>query len=215
MSLIEKSKDMEKRYAEGGNDSWGNRERQLYQKILKKAVELCYEKVEDLKEITVYDVGAGGGNVTDVFVENLPEGKSLKVRGCDISEKAIEFLGTLGYKDSQFDLLDLEEYDHDKNKSETIANSDIVSFVDVMYYFGEKRGYKDTLDQIWKTIKPGAIILVADSLVTYQRRSYLKTKEDCETLYEFTDYTVPVSEEVTSAGKHWRRFLKIKIYKKK
>lgn len=220
-SPLEKSKDMQNRYALYGEDPWGNRERQLYQKIFKKATELTYSYLSNINDITLYDIGCGGGNIIDVWKENLPKGKNLRISGCDISEDAIKFLKQR-YPEGKFDLIDLETYVSHVNDSNYemdyftyhILNSNIVSIVDVMYYFGEKRDYKDTLDEIWKSIKPGTLVIVADNLVRSFRRDYLTKKKDCELLESFTDYTEKVCEEVSDSGKHWHRYLKIRIMRK-
>lgn len=219
--MIEKSKDMSKRY-EGGIDTWGNRERQLYQKIFKRAVELAFNHHDntstDLK-VTWYDVGAGGGNIWDTILENTGD-HAVKLRGCDISDVAVNDLNdrysSLGALATR---IDLEEYDHtDLTTKEfqdfynTIHSADVVSIVDVAYYFGEKRPWKDTMKEIWDSIKPNTIVVVADSLIPYQRRSYFNTLDDCELLDDYTDYTEKVSEEHRDNGKVWHRYLKVKIY---
>lgn len=214
MSLIEKSCDMEQRYAEQGNDSWGNRERQLYQRILKKAVEICYDSSPTTSPV-IYDIGAGGGNVCETWIEHCPSDVSLLLSGCDISPIAVEFLNEQKYG-GRFELVDLEEYGHQgTGVLEDLRKADLVSIVDVMYYFGDKRPYKETLDEIWATIKPGAIVLCADSLIPYQRRSYFSTKPDCEIIADYTDYTEPVSVETRKDGRQWHRYLKCKIYRKR
>lgn len=220
-SPLEKSAQMENRYASLGEDPWGNRERQLYQKIFKKATELAYQHLPEFKDvdadgkvrINLYDIGAGGGNVIDVWRENLPDNMSLNICGCDISETAISFLEKR-YVDSKFDLVDLEEYDNTKSSLLNMAAADIVSIVDVMYYFDVKRDYKETLDHIWSTLRPGAIVVVADNLVRHFRRDYFKKKEDCMVLEEFTDFTEKICEETSESGRKWNRYLKIRIFKK-
>lgn len=220
-SPLEKSAAMENRYASLGEDPWGNRERQLYQKIFKKATELAYEYIPGYDEadadgkvrVNLYDIGAGGGNVIDVWMENCPENFALNIYGCDISETAIAFLEKR-YADSRFDLIDLEEYDCKSEPLANMASADIVSIVDVMYYFDVKRDYKETLDHIWDTLKSGAIVVVADNLVRHFRRDYFKKKEDCKVLEEFTDFTEKICEETSESGRKWNRYLKIRIYQK-
>lgn len=212
-SPLEKSAAMEARYSSLGEDPWGNRERQLYQRILKRAVELSYNALpEDLKELKLYDIGAGGGNVIDTWLQNLPENYTLDIKGCELSGTAIKFLEDR-YPDSFFDVIDLEEYDA-SYPLQYLKEADLVSIVDVMYYFDTKRDYKVTLDHIWETIKPGAVVLVADNLIRAFRRSYFSKKPDCELLHEYTDYTEPVCQETYSNGRAYKRYLKVKIYRK-
>lgn len=221
-SPLEKSKDMQERYQKYGEDPWGNRERQLYQKIFKKATELTYQHLlptiktpennDGTLSINLYDIGAGGGNIVDVWKENSPENVVLNIYGCDISQDAINFLN-IRYPNSSFDKIDLEDYSHTVPLY-NLKNADIVSIVDVMYYLGEKRDYKETLDEIWETIKPGAIVVVADNLVRAFRRDYLQKKHNCKVLESYTDYNEKICEEVSASGKHWFRYLKVRIYQK-
>lgn len=204
--LIEKSKDMDQRYE--SPDPWGNRERKLYQQIFSLAVK---KVIRDRPSVTTwYDVGCGGGNVLDTVKENAPE---LVLMGCDMSQKSIEYLRESGYPSQMFDLVDLEEYVHGKSPALGLSYADVISIVDVMYYFGEKRPYKATLDEIWRAVKVGAYVVVADSLIPYQRRSYFNCKPGCILKHDYTDYTVPVCEENTN-GRKWHRYLKVKIYQK-
>lgn len=213
--MIEKSSDMEKRY-EGGIDTWGNRERRLYQKIFKAAV----ESVRDLLpagHILWYDVGCGGGNIWDTVLENSTLTHQFIVAGCDLSSRAVEdlrdrYVGK--YPEGTIQRVDLEEYDATFHILEGIQDATVVSIVDVAYYFGEKRPWKDTMDQLWRSITPGTYVIVADSLIPYQRRSYFGTKEDCELIKDYTDYTVPVSTETRDDGSQWHRYFKVKIYRK-
>lgn len=219
-TLIEKSADMEKRY-EGGIDTWGNRERKLYQKILKKGVQYCFDECHNDESIICwFDIGAGGGNVWDTIEENIPSGVKLFLKGCDISPVAIEHLQTRGNFRDDVDheaiLVDLEEYDHSEVSilRDRLNHANIVSLIDVAYYFGEKRPWKNTMDEIWESLSAGTVVIVADSLIPYQRRSYFSTKDDCICLHDYTDYTVPVSDEVREDGRKWHRYLKVKIYMK-
>lgn len=217
-SPLEKSAVMNQRYENLGEDPWGNRERKLYQKIFKKAAQLAYQHLTiENKVINLYDIGAGGGNVIDVWAENLPDGKVLRISGCDISEAAIRYLEAR-YENGKFNLIDLEDYKYNETNqdyTDSIGVADIVSIVDVMYYFDAKRSYHDTLDEIWKSIKPGAIVVVADNLVRSFRRDYLTKKEDAELLESYTDYTEKICEETSDSGKKWNRYLKVRIMRKK
>lgn len=214
IDAVEKSNVMEKHYAES-TDPWGNRERQLYQKVLKagscKLFEYYKKDHPASNIIKYYDIGVGGGNVLDTVIENCPSNIDLRVGGCDISESAINYLNENYKNNSKFEVIDCEDYNHDESFSEELSKADLITIVDVMYYWGSKRDYRTTLDEIWKTIKPGAIILVADSIIPYQRRSYYKNKPDSQLLEEYTDYTVPMGQ-LNDTNK--QRYLKIKIYKK-
>ncbi len=218
MSLIEKSKDMERRY-EGGIDTWGNRERRLYQSIFKKAVDLTKVELPTPGEYNWFDVGCGGGNIWDTVLENSDITTTFTVSGCDIVPKAVDDLINR-YPDTvrkNVFVCDLEEEHSTGTVSElrrALSGADVVSFVDVLYYLGEKRDYRETLDELWEMIRPGCIVICADSLIPYQRRSYLKRKPDCILLHSYTDYTEPVSEEVNPTGRRWHRYLKVMIYKK-
>ena len=209
---IEKSSEMIEHYKRS-TDPWGNRSRKLYQKIFKEAAIQAF-KFANKSFIKYYDIGAGGGNVIDTVIENKPDGVGLLVGGCDISKTAVDFLYE-NYSDKfyAFDVFDVEDYSYERDGVyANIYDADIVSFVDVMYYFDSKRYYKYTLDELWKTFKSGTIVVVADGIIPYQRRSYFKTKPDCEVLSEFTDYTAPVGQ-LNSLNKN--RYLKVKIYRKK
>lgn len=210
---IEKSNVMEDHYSKSV-DPWGNRESQTYQKVLKEACIRTFKFLKDKNpkdNYAYYDIGSGGGNVLDTVLENKPQDINLELYGCDISESAYKYLKE-NYHFSGFDVIDLEDYNsNDSNQFlHNLNKADLITIVDVMYYFDAKRGYKVTLDELWNTFKKGAIIVVADSLIPFQRRSYFKTKSDCTTLDEFTDYTQPVS---TFNGNK-NRYLKIKIYQK-
>lgn len=214
IDAVEKSNVMEQHYQES-NDPWGNRRRQLYQKVMKYGATKLYEYFKsnnpDRSDIYYYDVGVGGGNVLDTVIENKPDDITLHVGGCDISESAIKYL-TENYSsfESKFEVIDCEEYDH-KSPSNRLSNADIITIIDVMYYWGSKRDYRKSLDEIWDSLKPGAVILVADSIIPYQRRSYYKSKMDCKVLEEYTDYTVPMGQ-LNQSNK--QRYLKVKIYQK-
>lgn len=216
-SPLEKASDMAQRYSNGNEDPWGNRASQLYQRIFKKATELSYSHLGKSGEIRLYDIGCGGGNIIDTWVENKPEGSTIKVTGCDISPDAINYL-LARYPDGEFDCVDLEEYNCN-DPLENLAKADVVSIVDVMYYFDAKRHYGITVDQIWDTIKPGAIVVVADNLVRSFRRDYLGKKDNCETLDSYTEDSEPVSteqsiSETTGKVRTWHRYLKVRIYRK-
>lgn len=221
-SVIEKSADMEKRY-EGGIDTWGNRERQLYQKIFKSAVDKIkgYLNPNPTNEV-IYnwvDVGCGGANILDTIVENEDQFYGWKLYGCDLSQVALKDVRER-YPDGKFMPVDLEEYPDKDNKChdefrDYLRGADVVSIVDVAYYFGEKRPWKDTMKAIWDDIRPGAIVVVADSLIPYQRRSYFRTMEDSALLSLYTDYTEKVSTETRGDGREWHRYLKVLIYRKK
>lgn len=223
-SVIEKSADMEKRY-EGGIDTWGNRERQLYQKIFKAAVEKIKGYLGESYRITngvpVYewvDIGCGGANILDTIVENQDDKHQWSLRGCDLSKVAIEDVKQR-YPDGKFFTLDLEEYPDFTDEShqdftDYLNSADVVSIVDVAYYFGDKRPWKDTMKAIWRSIRPGAIVVVCDSLIPYQRRTYYNTLKDSELLEAYTDYTERVSVEVREDGHEWHRYFKVMIYRK-
>lgn len=211
MGLNEKSRDMEANYA-NSVDPWGNRKRGLYQKIFKKAVQEAISYLGDSSVIHWYDVGCGGGNIFDTILENIPEGRECILSGCDISESALKFIRE-NYSTKILSLRDLEHYNFEE-EPDLFGDANIISFVDVMYYFGEVRDYRKTLDEIWKAIRPGTIVVVSDSLIPYQRRSYFMKNEDCTILDEYTDYTAPVSENKKNDGTVWNRYLKVKIYRK-
>lgn len=227
IAAVEKSNVMEEHYAQS-NDPWGNRERQLYQKVLKYGAQKLFEyyKLYEMNQyphdnendylgprdhVYCYDIGAGGGNIIDTLIKNIPNDLTIHLAGCDISKSAILHLESLFSEfDRGFDVLDCEEY-YAKNPDYHMRKADIITIVDVMYYWGNKRDYRITLDEIWKTIKKGAIILVADSIIPYQRRSYFKSKSDCKVLEEYTDYTIPMGS-LNNTNKS--RYLKVKIYQK-
>lgn len=223
-SPLEKASDMSARYSNGNEDPWGNRKSKLYQRVFKKATELAYGTVElpeadsDGKHrVNLYDVGCGGGNIIDTWVENKPEYINLNITGCDLSNDAISYL-LKRYPEGRFDCVDLEEYDS-RYPLHNLANADIVSIVDVMYYFDAKRHYSLTVDEIWNTIKPGTIVVVADNLVRSFRRDYLGKKKDCITLASYTEDSEPVSTEQslnerTGKVRTWHRYLKVRIFMK-
>lgn len=221
-TLIEKSADMEKRYDQGV-DTWGNRERRLYQTILKEAVEKVKQYTEDpLIQIgrvcNWVDIGCGGANVIDTVEEHSDESVDFDFYGCDISHVAIDDIRNR-YPEGKFLRVDLEEYPNldDKNHDEFrgyLSGADVVSIVDVSYYFGDKRPWKETMKAIWDDIRPGAIVLVADSLIPYQRRSYFKAMKDAVLLESYTDYSEKVSTEKRADGREWHRYLKVLIYRK-
>lgn len=206
---VEKSDSMNEHYNKS-TDPWHNRERKLYQVVLKKAM-IDSINFTNKSKIMYYDMGAGGGNVIDTAIENTPDNIKLQVGGCDISQFAIDYLKKQYDDPSGFDCMDLEDYLYKDNPVPHFSKADLISFIDVMYYFDTKRYYKITLDEIWKAIKPGAVVLVADSIIPYQRRSYFKTKEDSELLEEFTEYASPVGR-LNNSNKN--RYLKVKIYRK-
>ena len=202
---MEHSDVCEEHYVET-NDPWGNREFGRYTNTLKNAVVDIYNLMNK-KDINLYDIGCGGGNVLDVWIDNKPDHVKLNLSGCDISETAINWINER--YEGNFEVLDVESYEHD-HPDESLADADIVSLVDVMYLWGAKKHYSKTMDELWETIKPGAIFLVADTLIPYQRRSYLKKKEDSEVLEEFTESSMPVG-----SSDKFNRYLKVKIYRKK
>lgn len=227
IEAVEKSDVMEKHYSES-TDPWGNRERQLYQQVLKYGSQRLFEyyKTEEMNQfphdnpddhlgpkdhVYCYDVGAGGGNILDTLIENCPEDLSIHLSGCDISESAVRFLNSHFQEyDKDFHVIDCEEY-LSTNPNYYLSHADIITIVDVMYYWGNKRDYRKSLDEIWDTLKPGAIVLVADSIIPYQRRSYYKSKSNCRVLEEYTDYTIPMGQ-LNDTNKS--RYLKVKIYQK-
>jgi 2-polyprenyl-3-methyl-5-hydroxy-6-metoxy-1,4-benzoquinol methylase len=208
ISRIEKSNVMENHYKESA-DPWGNTERQIYQRIMKQTV-INALKYIDKPEVNYYDIGAGGGNIIDTVLKNK-EDKVINVSGCDISESAINWLSNK-YHDGKFEVINCDKY-LDSNRSKLMNSADLITIIDVMYYFGGngERYYKLTLDELWKTFKSGAIIVVADSIIPYQRRTYFKIKDDCETLMEYTEYCEPVGINRDTGHK---KFLKVKIYRK-
>lgn len=204
IDVMEHSDVCEEHYIET-TDPWGNREFGRYTETLKKAVLDAYDLVGK-KDVKLYDIGCGGGNVLDVWIDNKPYDANLSLSGCDISETAIKWINE--HYEGNFEVLDVENYDH-TCPNKFLSEADIISLVDVMYLWGAKKHYSKTMDELWDTVKSGAIFLVADTLIPYQRRSYLKNKEDSEVLEEFTESSVPVG----SSGK-FNRYLKVKIYKK-
>ena len=206
---IEKSNVMEDHYSQS-DDPWGNRKRQLYQTILKEASQRAFKYLDSSEIIRHYDIGVGGGNILDTIKDNAPSGITLYQGGCDISQSAINYIND-HYITYCSEVIDCEEYDPAINKSSGMATADLVTIVDVMYYFGEKRDYRTTLDKLWETFKSGAVIVVADTIIPYQRRSYFKSKPDCEVLEEFTEYSAPAGQ---INGTNKNRYLKVKIYRK-
>lgn len=220
IASVEKSDVMEQHYSES-NDPWGNRQRQLYQKVLKYGSQKVFEYFNELHKndyredytpiVELYDIGCGGGNVLDTLIENAPIESRLRLGGCDISESAIKFLDDHFKEYShKFGLIDCEELSSE-NPPSGLSSADIVTIVDVMYYWGNKRDYRKTLDEIWNSLPYGCIILVADSIIPYQRRSYFKSKSDCKVLEEYTDYSCPMGQ-LNDTNKN--RYLKVKIYQK-
>lgn len=213
IEAVEKSNVMEDHYKES-TDPWGNRERQLYQKVLKYGSSQLYKYYSETSPhptVRCYDIGCGGGNILDTLLENKPDNLEIILSGCDISESAIEFLNKhfSGYA-RDFKVIDCEEYSSN-NPDPNLNDADIITIVDVMYYWGNKRDYRKSLDEIWSTLKPGAIVLVADSIIPYQRRSYFKSKSDCKVLEEYTEYCMPMGK-LNDTNKN--RYLKVKIYQK-
>lgn len=200
---IEKSNVMEDHYQKS-DDPWGNREFGIYRNKLDKAIKDSYDLVGK-KHIKVYDVGVGGGSVLDAFLKNQGD-YEVELSGGDISPAAINYINK-NYEGS-YRVIDYEEYDSSE-PDEDMQEADIISFIDVMYYFDTKRYYKRTLDQLWESFSSGTIVLVADTLIPYQRRSYYGTFEDSELLEDFTDYNDPLDNN----GK--KRNLKVKIYRKR
>ena len=187
------------------DDPWGNRETQRYAKAFHKAAkDAILATGKDV--VRVFDIGCGGANIIDGFINACPEGIELRLGGCDISEDSINWINER--YDGDFITYDIEDFDSE-NPIHEIVDADLISIVEVAYYWDVKKRYTKTFDEIWKAIEPGTIVLVADSLIPYQRRSYLGTKEDCEIVEEFTDYTEPISNNGRS-----NKYLKVKIYKK-
>ena len=188
------------------DDPWGNRETQRYAKAFHKAALDSIEAVGK-DTVTVFDVGCGGANIVDGFINACPDNVTLKIGGCDISQDSIDWINER--YDGDFVVYNMEDFDS-KNPLPELVNADIVSIVEVAYYWDVKKRYTEVFDEVWDAIKPGTIVLVADSLIPYQRRSYLKKKDNCQVLEEFTDYTEPV----TVTANNSRKFLKVKIYRK-
>jgi SAM-dependent methyltransferase len=207
---------MEDLYADN-LDPWQNGKRGLYnvlmrQLVSKIALHLTTRRVE------WHDIGAGGGNVLRGIELNRSEivpGIIFDYAGVDLSPTAVSAIldsREFGFK---FEQADLEEYIYDPTNPPLWSSADIISWIEVLYYFGDKRPWKQSFEEFWKGVKPGAIVIVADSLIPYQYRDYLKKHEGAELLDEYTDYTQAVHIETRADGRNWTRWLKVRVYRKK
>lgn len=221
--MLERSAHMEEFY-KNNDDPWGNTERRSYQISFKGAVEKALGFFKDnnptSKELLWYDLGAGGGNIIDTVLLSNNTDLEIKLGACDISKDALSRVNK--YFDIKYsDVVDLERYNNPIGKEETITDfarnlneADIISLVDVSYLFGDVRDYKETLDEIWETLKPGAILVSADTLIRNFRRTYFSKKEDSILLESYINYDKVFRVEERSNGTKFVRNLKVLIYQK-
>lgn len=216
MAIIQKSKDMEDMYA-GNPDPWNNGAVRLYDTLMEKAVELVHKHLPDGDYIWC-DIGCGGGNVASGIKFNTDKSdRNVSFYGVDVSENAVKFLQQ---DDSSpfhtVEVADLEEFVHeDGMKDQLWQQAHVVSWVEVLYYLGEKRPWKRSFDEFWKSLDSGTIVIVADGLIPYQYRDYAKNNlEDAELLESYTDTSRKICTEVRDNGTEWTRWLKVRIYRK-
>lgn len=211
----EKSSAMEDKYA-GSPDPWKNGERGIYYPMMERLIsEMLTGDLEDMNLFLWCDIGCGGGNVGKAIYRALKQRyKDFSMCGVDISETAIKYLSE--DPESPYNVLhciDIEKMT-DEEARDFFKSIDVISMVEVMYYLGEKKPWKSTIDTIWNSLKPGTLVVIADGLISYQYREYLKTKEDAELIVSYTDMETPVCREVSDNGREWNRYLKVRIYKK-
>lgn len=212
MSLInvnQKSSDMESIY-KVSSDPWGNGERKLYERLLgstaQKLISILDDKDIDVEDSEWFDIGCGGGNVTRGFIYNL--GVTPHYKGCDISKSALRSISDLYESVYELDLDTFVPF-----PSVPWSNSDVVTLVEVLYYTGQRRPWKQNLEFIVDGMKEHAILVVADGLVRSQYRDYLKSSSKVKLLDSYT-IPEPICEEVSPTGKKWHRYLKVRLYEK-
>lgn len=213
----EKASSMEEKY-QSSPDPWQNGKRGLYDPLMESMVKNLLESTYDLctkKRFLWVDIGCGGGNVGRAISKALKDrGLSFDMFGCDISPTAIEYLKadpTSPY--SALQCVDIENIT-DEEATRLFGVADVISMVEMMYYLGEKKPWKPTIDRLWNSLRSGSIVVVADGLISYQYRDYLKSKDDARLLCEYTDMDTPVCREISDNGREWNRYLKIRIYQK-
>lgn len=206
----EKSSAMDAKYQES-SDPWGNLARNLYDAPILNLVDKIKDQFQSTEHIRWFDVGCGGGAVGSAVIKAW-EHHCLwyyTLTGCDISESAIS--QNVFYESPQ--VADLEELTPETAK-ELFKSSNVVTFIEVLYYLGTKRPWKETVDIIWDSLDAGTLVVVADGLIPYQYRDYLASKDNATVLHKYTDDSIVISEEVTSQGKKWQRRLKVRVYRK-
>ena len=198
---------------EESQDPWGNKETGIYKRILKPFIEVLDKHLNNVPDpIKVYDLGAGGGNIVDAL--NYLSSKDLHIDGCDVSQKAVDYLNAT-YLGS-FNTVDLETFlsTEDSKTKEKLSSSDVVTFIDVIYYMNRKRYYKDTVMEIWKALKPGALLFYGDNLRRFQYRQFIKDLPNAELILDLCNYDEPVCQEQASSGRFWYRYFKGVLIKK-
>lgn len=218
MAIIQKSKDMEDMYA-GNPDPWGNGASNLYDDLMKQVVDKVNELMPDSHYIWC-DIGCGGGNVArGVKVNADKTDKTVRFYGVDVSENAVKFLRESSEQlFDKVEVADLEQFNYDPNSPEIPlwAQAHVVSWVEVLYYLGEKRPWKHSFNEFWKSIPSGTIVILADGLIPYQYRDYPKNHlDDAELLHSYTETCRKICEETREDGSKWTRWLKVRIYRKK
>lgn len=215
MSVIQRANQMEELYA-SNPDPWKNRERGLYNILMKEVVDKVLSHLPDVNPVKWCDIGCGGGNVFDGLLLNANEhGVPLELSGVDMSQSALDWLRSQEKYGNNFQQMDLEEYEYVEETPPVWSSADVVSWIEVLYYFGDKRPWRDSFNEFWRGVKPGTIVIVADSLVPYAYRDYLKNEVgDAELIETYTDYSEAVSVEKRSDGKTWTRWFKVRIYRK-
>lgn len=207
----QKSKDMELMYQKS-SDPWGNGERKLYESLLGGTVDKLMNHLSINSPIVWCDLGCGGGNVTRGFKKFLDAyTENVEFRGVDISETAVSRLQEEGLYSNVL-VCDLETI---TDTSDVLwKDADVISLIEVIYYLGNMRPWKLSMDIVWSHVKKGAYVIVADGLIPYQYRDYLASKSDAELVESFTETSCPVCKEVRDNGTSWSRYLKVRIYKK-
>lgn len=214
-TIIQKSKEMEDIYSV--DDPWSNKARGLYNVLGKRMLD---EVIKYLKypEFTWCDIGCGGGNLFDgiTYCAKSTELCNWKFTGVDSSQNAIDFLKKdPRYIDVVIQKMDMQDFKSTDDMTPIWSNADIISFVEVTYYY-DRVDHRTAMTEFWKSLKPGQIVIVADSLIPYQYRDFLRTMSDSEMLSSYTDYSMPVStNNINKSGKQWTRWLKVRIYRKK
>ena len=191
------------------DDPWGNRSRGIYKRVLKDTVIKLYQYL-NLDTVNLVDIGCGGGNVLDVFIENKPDPVALNIVGMDFSPDTIRFLKGQ-YPNDKFIIYDITRYPDDLIEN-PLVTANIVSMVDTIYYWGQydpSYNYRSTLDKIWDSLRVGTLVLVSDCLIRFNYRDYLKGKDNCELLESYTYYGEP-----TVIGGKPNKYQKIRIYRK-
>lgn len=211
--------DQMETYYENNPDPWENGSTKLYERLLPNILDNIKEQIDPYlskNHIEWFDFGIGGGNVVHGFKEGLKtvfDKEDIRFSGCDISKSAIERLESTGEFGNLY-TINLDEMTSEDPLYKDLGNYDVLSMIEVIYYFGKSIGYKVVLDNIWSALKSGAVLIVGDGLVRNQYRDYLSTKEDSELIVSYNDHIVPICKEVSDSGKSWTRYMKVRIYKK-